>query len=507
MLERLAHTMNIAQTTRPMRYHKASPNHYSPGSQTLKAVVRPLLIALPLLLSGCALGPRFHQPITAIPRHFVGAPQNARPAWPSKTWWRGFHSSALNTFMTEAEQRNFTIRIAVAQLEAANAEVQVLGAPLLPTLSATGNGQWQRAPRAPAAFGATQNLASRQFSASLQASYELDFWGKNRDALRAAEASAAASRFNRDTVALTALSAVATTWFQIVADHAALTIGLRNLAVAQTLLTQLKAELFAGTTDAVAVDQQSALVASERATIPTLRSQWQQETLALGILIGKPPALLGVSKGELARLTVPKIASGLPAQLLERRPDIAQAKANLIAANANVRGAIANFFPTIGLTGSAGSTSGALDSLLAPGSLLLSAATSVSQPIFEGGALMGRLAVARATYKEDVALYEETVVQAFTDVDTSLTALRYATLHERREAQAVAEARTALQAVRAQLSAGIVDVSAVLTAEETLLTDENSYTQAQLARLDAAVNLYKALGGGWRAPTSLMARH
>lgn len=472
-----------------------------------ESVPRAVLIVLPLLLSGCTLGPRFHLPRLAIPGHFLSAPQNARPAWPTKTWWRGFQSPALNTFMAEAEQHNFTIRIAVAQLEAANAEVQVLGAPLLPTLSANGTGQWQRTPQAPVAFGATRNLSNRQFSASLQASYELDFWGKNRDALRAAEASAAASRFNRDTVAVTALSAVATTWFQILADRAALTIGLHNLAAAQTLLAQLKAELLAGTTDAVAVAQQSALVASERATIPTLRSQLRQETLALGILVGKPPELLAIPREQLVALTVPKITSGLPAQVLERRPDIAEAQENLIAANANVRGAIADFFPAISLTGSTGWTSSALNALLAPGSLLLSAAASVTQPIFEGGALMGKLAVARATYKEDVAVYEEAVVQAFTDVDTALNSLHYATEHERREAQAVAEAHTALRAVRAQLAAGIVDVSAVLTAEETLLTNENSYTQAQLTRLDAAVSLYKALGGGWHTPPSLSAGH
>lgn len=461
---------------------------------------RAVLVVLLLLLSGCALGPHFQLPRLAIPGHFLGAPQDARPAWPTKTWWRGFHSPALNTFMVEAEQHNFTIRIAVAQLEAANAEVQVLGAPLLPTLNANGSGQWQRAPQAPIAFGAPRSLSNRQFSASLQASYELDFWGKNRDALRAAEASAEASRFNRDTVALTALSAVATTWFQIVADRAALTIGLHNLAAAQTLLAQLKAELAAGTTDAVAVAQQSALVASERATIPTLRSQLRQETLALGILVGKPPELLAIPRERLATLTVPKITSGLPAQILERRPDIAEAQENLIAANAKVRGAIADFFPAINLTGSTGWTSSALNALLAPGSLLLDAAASATQPIFEGGALMGELAVARATYKEDVTVYEQSVVQAFTDVDTALNSLHYATEHERREAEAVAEARTALQAVRAQLAAGIVDVSAVLTAEETLLANENSYTQAQLARLDAAVSLYKALGGGWRMP-------
>ena len=492
--------MTPSAKTSPKPPAKATPMGRLACCRMFENPPRVVLLVLPLLLSGCAIGPRFHPPRLAIPGHFLSAPQDARPAWPTKTWWRGFRSPALDTFMAEAEQHNFTIRIAVAQLEAANAEVQVLGAPLLPTLNANGGGQWQRAPQAPIAFGTTHNVSNRQFSASLQASYELDFWGKNRDALRGAEASAAASRFNRDTVALTALSAVATTWFQILADRAALTIGLHNLAAAQTLLAQLKAELLAGTTDAVAVAQQSALVASERATIPTLRSQLRQEILALGILVGKPPELLTIPRERLATLTVPKIMSGLPAQILERRPDIAEAQENLIAANAKVRGAIADFFPAINLTGSTGWTSTALNAVLAPGSLLLSAAASVTQPIFEGGALTGELAVARATYKEDVAIYEESVVQAFTDVDTALNSLHYATEHERREAEAVAEARAALQAVRAQLAAGIVDVSAVLTAEETLLTNENSYTQAQLARLDAAVSLYEALGGGWQMP-------
>ncbi|MHB8253676.1 MAG: efflux transporter outer membrane subunit, partial [Acidiferrobacter sp.] len=330
----------------------------------------------------------------------------------------------------------------------------------------------------------------------------LDFWGQNRDALRAALANAAASRFNRDTVALTAVSAVATTWFQILADRAALAIGIKNLHAAESLLAQLKAEFSAGTTDAVTVAQQAALVASEGATIPILRSQLRQETLGLGILVGKPPELLAIPRGNIAALTVPHIMPGLPARLLRRRPDIAQAEADLVAANAHVRGAIASFFPTITLTGSAGWSSTALNTLLAPGSLLLSAATAISQPLFEGGALTGALNVNRATYREDVAVYEQTVVQAFTDVETTLTALHYATEQERRTAEAVAQARRALSAVQAQLAAGIIDVSTVLTAEETLLADENSYTNAQLARLDAAVNLYKALGGGWHARAS-----
>ena len=459
------------------------------------------LLALALLLCGCAVGPAFHAPRLVNPSRFAGTPQDATPHWPSTTWWRAFGSAPLDHFIMAAERHNFSIRVAAAQLEAANADVEVAGAPLLPAVSATGNAQWQRIPNPGAAAGTLATGVrnpSPFYGASAQISYLVDLWGKNRDALRQALADAQASRFNRDAVALTEVTAVATTWFQILADRAALAIGLRNLAAASTLLAQLKAEFAAGTVDAVTVAQQSALVASERANIPVLRSQLRQETLGLGILVGRPPELLAIPPERLGSLKVPRLVPGLPSSLLRRRPDVAQAKANLVAANAGVRAAVASFFPSITLTGSANESSAALNTLLAPGSLLLNAAASVSQPLFEGGRLMGNLAVSRAVYQEDVATYEQTVVRAFTDVETSLTALHYATIQERREAQAVREAHRALAAVRAQLNAGIVDVSAVLTAEQTLLGDENNYTQAQLARLDAAIHLYQALGGGWR---------
>ncbi|MHB8565450.1 MAG: efflux transporter outer membrane subunit, partial [Acidiferrobacteraceae bacterium] len=343
-----------------------------------------------------------------------------------------------------------------------------------------------------------RTIDTRQFAASLQVSYELDFWGKNRDALRAAEASAAASRFNRDTVALTEISAVASTWFQVLAYRDELATARQNLAASESLLQQLQAELRAGITDAVAVAQQAALVAAERATIPNLRSQLRQEQIGLGILVGRPPEMLTAPASTLNALRVPPLMPGVPSALLARRPDVAQAEANLIAANANVRAALAAFFPSISLTGSTGWQSTALNTLFAPGSLLLSAATSLSQPIFEGGTLSGNLAVSRAIYRQDVAEYEQAVVQAFSDVETALTALHFATEQEHEEQIAIDRAHDALAAVKAQLAAGIVDVGSVLTAQQTLLSDENTLEQARLARFLAAVNLYKALGGGWR---------
>ena len=458
-----------------------------------------------VLLSACAVGPKFTLPPTAVPARFAAVPENAPPTWPSRDWWRQFGSHDLDQLITEAEAHNFSIRIAVAQLQAANAEAEIAGAPLLPSLGANVNATDQHVGNGVSVSavpgGNSQYINTHQFAASLQVSYELDFWGKNRDALRAAVANAAASRFNRDTVALTAVSAVATTWFQILADRDGLSIAQRNLAAAEGLLAQLRAELRAGVVDAGTVAQQAALVAGERATIPSLQSQLRQQEIALGILVGKPPEMLNLLPASLDTLHVPQLMPGLPSALLNRRPDVAQAQATLIAANANIRSAIAAYFPSISLTGSGGWQSTQLNLLFMPGSELLSATAGLVQPLFEGGALSGQLAVSRATYRQDVAVYEQTVVKAFSDVETALTALHFATQQEREEGIAVRRAAIALDAVEAQLNAGTVAIGSVLTAQQTLLGDQNALEQARLARFLAAVNLYEALGGGWHAPT------
>ncbi len=447
-------------------------------------------------LAGCAVGPAFHMPQTNVPARF-SATANAKPAWPKPGWWRHFGSPELDRLVEAAKAHNFSVIEAIDQLEAANAQAQIAGAPLLPAITGSGSGSFQQI-QANASNG-LQAVDTRSFTATFQASYQLDFWGKNYDALRAAQANAAAAEFNAATVALTAEASVATVYFQVLAYQDQLGIAQRNLKAAEGLLAQLRAELRAGIVDAPTVAQQAALVASERANIPNLVSQMRQEAIGLGILTGRAPEFLRVRGGSLGALTVPALAPGLPAGLLERRPDIAEAKANLIAANANVRGAIAAFFPSITLTGSGGWQSKALNLLFAPGSTLISAATSIAQPIFEGGALTGQLRVSRATYREDVAKYEQAVVQAFTDVETAMTALRYATDQEALQQVAVARARAALDGARAQLRAGVVDIGTVLNAEQTLLSDETTLVTTRLTRLDAAVNLYKAMGGGWTA--------
>lgn len=451
---------------------------------------------LPLGLAGCAVGPAFHPPKTPVPARFAAAAE-AKPAWPKPGWWRQFGSPELDRLVAAAKAHNFTVIEAIDQLQAANAQAQIAGAPLLPAITASGNGSFQQAQTSTQA--GLRTVDTRSFTATFQASYQLDFWGRNDDALRAAQANAAAAEFNAATVALTAEASVATAYFQVLADEDQLGIAERNLKAAEGLQAQLQAELQAGIVDAPSVAQQAALVASERANIPNLVSQLRQEAIGLGILTGQAPEFLRVHGGSLDTLRVPALAPGLPAGLLTRRPDIAAAEATLIAANANVRGAIAAFFPSITLTGSGGWQSKALSLLFAPGSTLISAATAIAQPIFEGGALSGQVRVSRATYREDVAKYEQAVVQAFTDVDTAMTALHYATAQEALQRVAVARARAALDGAKAQLRAGVVDIGTVLNAEQTLLSDETTLVTARLTRLDAAVNLYKAMGGGWTA--------
>jgi NodT family efflux transporter outer membrane factor (OMF) lipoprotein len=337
----------------------------------------------------------------------------------------------------------------------------------------------------------------RQYSLLGNISYELDFWGKNLANLEAAQSSARFSRFDQQTVALTALTSVATTYFTALAFQDRVTIAEKNLRDAEDALAVIRGRFQAGTASLLDVSQQEALVASERATLPALRSQRDQELIGLGILVGRPPEALSVKAGTLNTLRVPAPIPGLPSEVLARRPDVAAAEAQLIAANANVKVARAAFFPAVNLTASGGWESLALSTLFGPGSTTASLAGSIAQTVFDNGNLTGQLRLAKGRYAELLADYRKTVVQAFTDVETAVTALRYATRQEQLGRQAVATAQRAVDIARAQLLAGTVDVTTLLTTEQTLFTNEDALAQTRLTRFEAAVNLYKALGGGW----------
>nr|WP_294506082.1 efflux transporter outer membrane subunit [uncultured Rhodopila sp.] len=468
-----------------------------------------LLSAAVLMVSGCDLGPDYHRPALDIPEAYRATPQSAAAAWPSADWWRGFNSPELDALIEQARAQNFDIAAAVARVRQADAQVRIAGAPLLPDFSGTGNASWQheglgtgsstRIGSSVGGRGSNASIDLHTYSAGLNATYELDFWGRNLASRQAAVSSAMFSRFDQQTVALTVVTDVANTWFTALSLADRLGVARRNLADAEQVFAVIRGRLEAGTASALDVAQQEALVDGERALIPNFVSQLEQQVIALGILVGEPPERIAVTPGTLTALDLPPVASGLPSELLVRRPDVAGAEAQLIAQNFNIKVARAAFFPSVTLTGSAGYQAAALNHLITPGGALASLAAGLTLPLFDGGTLRGQLDQAKGRYDELLADYRKAVVQAFTDVDTALTAWRYASEQERLQRIAVEAATRAATIARAQLGAGTVDITTVLTAETTQFNDEDTLVQVRLARVQALLNLYKALGGGWLA--------
>lgn len=448
-----------------------------------------------LIFAGCDLGPVFSRPDPGVSLAFRASAATARASWPTPDWWRGFGSPELDALIAAARDANPDLAAAMARIRQADAQARIAGAPLLPNIGLSAGGSWRQS--SVTAGGRQIRTDTRQYNAGFDVGYEIDFWGKNRAGADTAQATALASRFDQQTVALTVTSAVATTWFTALALQDQLAVASRNLADAQETLRVIRGRQEAGTASALDVAQQETLVATQRARMPDLRNQVEQQVIALGILIGQPPASITVRPGTLTRLARPVASPGLPSELLARRPDVAAAEAQLLSANANIRAARAAFFPSIQLTGSAGLQSAALSALLGPAALITSVAAGLTQPIFDGGTLRGRLDLSKAQQDELIALYRKAVLQALTDVDAALTGLRFSAEQERLQRQRVALAQRAADIARAQLAAGTVDITAVLQAQLSLYAAQEAVVQVRLGYFLDLVGLFKALGGGW----------
>ncbi len=468
--------------------------------------LRPLCLLL--LLAGCSMGPDYRRPDAAIPESYRETAPKA-PVWPAADWWRGFHSPDLDRMIADAQSGNFDIQAAIARVRQADAQVKISGAGLLPSVDATGQATWQRSFVKRGSVNPTGGLStsgryteSRNASLEGSASYELDLWGRVQATKDSAVASARFSRYDQQTVALTAITSVATTWFAALASEDRLAVAQRNLSDAEEILRAITARRDAGTASELDVAQQATLVANIRSQVPNFRSDVQTQINALGVLTGKSPESIVVSPGTLNTLDLPEVAPGLPSDLLLRRPDVASAEAQLIAANADIRQARANFYPQIQLTGGGGWQSTALNTLFGPGTLLTNAAASATQTLFDNGAKRGQYEQAEGRYDELVADYRKAVAQAFTDVENGLTQYRYATEQEALARQATTIAQRAADIARAQLIAGTSDIVTALQAQSTLFSDLDTLAQVRLARFQALIALYKALGGGWSVTDS-----
>jgi NodT family efflux transporter outer membrane factor (OMF) lipoprotein len=423
--------------------------------------------------------------------------KNPLDAPPTLDWWRGFRSRELTQLMEEAQTVNLDIAAATARFIQADAQARVAGAPLFPSLSGAGQETYSRTSGSSASGLSNGGREIVNYQASLSASYELDFWGKNRDAAQAAEETAVANRFDRDVVALTTLTSVANAYFQVLSSQDRLRVAQRNIASAQRILDAIKQRLAAGTGNDLDVAQQESVLANQRALVPPLRQTLDQNINALAILVSRPPESIKVAGGSLNQIAIPKVTPGLPSEILTQRPDIRRQEAQLASATANIGNARAQFYPSIRLTGNGGYQSTALSSLFQPHAAFFSLVGSAAQPIFDGGTILGNFELARAKQDELLQTYRKAVVQSFADVDNALTAVRETTIRLRLQGDVVAASRRAYQLAGDQLRAGTADIVTVLNVQTTLFQAEDSLVQAQLARLQAIVSLYQALGGGW----------
>ena len=469
-----------------------------------------LLLAALLLgpgLSGCILGSEKPELGLEVPATYrEGGHHAPDAAVPALDWWRGFRSSELTKLMEAAQIYNLDIAVAIAQIVQADAQVGVSGAPLLPSVTGTGNVENEHFGSSSAQSSSSNGLAVgsggggstfNSFNFGLTASYMLDFWGKNRATLYAAEENATVSRYNREVVTLTTIVTVANTYFQVLAAQDELRVARRNLTAAERILALIKTQFAGGTASQLDLSQQEALVATVRASIPPLEVTLRQNIAALALLVARAPANFNVNGGGFAQLTVPRVTPGLPSELLYQRPDVRQAEAQLASSNFSVESARAAFFPQIQLTATTGVQSAALAALFGPGAWYYTLAAGLTQPLFDGFLLESQLKQAKGVQVQNLQAYRKAVLSAFTDVEKALVALAQFSRQEKLQADAVAASRKAFDVSETQFRGGTVNLLTVLQTQQTLFTAENTLVLVRLNKYLAASSLFQALGGGW----------
>ncbi len=446
--------------------------------------------ALALALAGCAVTEPATRPELALPAQW------AEPAAPGATlpgagWWQAFGSSQLQPLLDEALAANPDLRITAERVRQAAILLENAGAARLPTANLGGNTGWRRSDD-----GRGTAIDGESTGASLAIAYEVDLWGRLAAGVEAARADLAASRYDLDAARLSLATGVAATYFQYLSLQTRLGIARENLAIAERVLAIVEARYRNGAASVLDVSRQRATVLAQRAAIDPLAVQARQTLTALAVLLGRAPQPLPLSEERLEHLAVPGIAAGLPAELLVRRPDLASAEARLAAADADVAAARAALLPAIELSGSSGLATAALASLANPASTLALTA-SLAHTVFDGGRLRNQVALSRSQREQLVQTYRQAVHTALKEVEDALGNAARDRLQEDTQLLIREEARRSLRLAELRYREGVDDLLTVLDAQRTLFQAEDQLAQLRLARLADALDLYKALGGGW----------
>ena len=450
-------------------------------------------LTLVLLLGACATATDAPTHPAPLPAAYVESESGAKAA-PAADWWRGFGSAELSSLIDAALITNPDLQMAAERVRQAQAQAVVANASLFPAL-AFGAGAARRETRG----GDTGDAGSSSFNATLNASYEVDLWGQNRSAARSAEFALRATRFDQETVRLSLISGVASGYFQLLAVRERLRLAQENLGLAARVLKVVQVRADNGAVSSLDVArQQTALLAQQAALLP-LALQERQLGFALAVLMDRAPQNFSVGAAPLMTLGVPDVGAGLPSQLLLRRPDLASMEAQLAGANANVAVARAALLPSISLTGSAGAASATLGELVSAPALTFALGASLLQPIFDGGRLRAQVDVAASQERSLVLGYRKAILAALVEVESALAARSRYGQQEVLLTQAQQQAAQILRLAQVRYREGSDDLLVLLDAQRTLFQADDQLAQIRQSRLQATLDLIKALGGGWQS--------
>jgi len=453
---------------------------------------------LAMLCAGCAVGPNYKRPAVPAPPEYRGLSpdqtgRSVAASFGEQKWWDAFQDEVLSDLIRTALKQNYDVRIAAARILQARAQVGISRADQLPSVSAGVSAVNERLPR-------TVGVPSIETSAnqvSLSLAWELDFWGKFRRATESARASLLSQEWAHRQVIRSLVSDVASAYFQLRELDLELEISRQTLASRKDSLrlTQILAD--GGATSMLDVRQAEQLVFTAAASIPDLERRIEQQENFISILLGNNPQ--GVARGRklVDQPHALEVPAGLPSALLERRPDIRQAEQQLVAANAQIGVARADYFPQISLTASGGYQSSALTGLFSGPAGLWTFGGSAIQPVFEGGRIRNRVRFARARTDEATLVYQQTVQQAFRDVSDALVGYRKSQEFRIQQEQLTHSAEEATKLSNMRYKGGATSYLEVLDSDTRYFSAQLNLAQADLNELQAFVGLYSALGGGW----------
>jgi multidrug efflux system outer membrane protein len=457
------------------------------------------VVLLALFGSSCAVGPNYKRPAVTVPDPYRGLPSDQSgkadtASFGDQKWWDVFQDDALKSLIRTALQQNYDVRIAAARILEARAQLGIARADQLPSVGANAAAVNERIARS-VSLPAIETSANQL---SLSLAWELDFWGKFRRVTESARANLLANEWARQEVISTLVSDVATVYFQLRELDLELEISRQTLATRKDSLRLTQTLADHGATSLLDVRQAEQLVFAAAETIPDLERRIEQQENFISTLLGNNPQAVPRGRVLTDQPHAPEVPAGLPSSLLERRPDIRQAEQQLVAFNAQIGVAKADFFPQISLTGTGGYQSSALTGLFSGPAGFWTFGGNLAQPLFQGGRIRNRLRFAQAQQQESALIYQRTIQQAFREVSDALVGYRKSQQFRFQQEQLTRSAEDATRLSNMRYKGGATSYLEVLDSDTRQFAAQLTLAQAQLAELQSLVMIYRALGGGWQ---------